>query len=374
MSLVEIRPVKSKSDLREFIFLPSKIYHTRKNWVPPLYVDEWKFYDPKENTSLAHCETIQFLAYQENVCVGRIMGIIPHPYNRLKNERTARFFQLECIQDPQVSHALIEAVECWSKQKAANILIGPFGFSDKDPQGLQVEGFEYLPVIATPTNPPYMEELVIKEGFSKLLDCISYKLPIPEPIPAFYTQIYERALRNNNVRMIEFKKRSELKPYIVPVFRLINETYKDLFGFVPLEEAEMFEMAKKYLPILNPAFVKVILNDKNEPIAFVIAMPDMSKGIQKAKGKLFPFGFIHILSSAKKTEQLDLLLGAVKEEYQGRGLTSILGIKLMETAKKYGLTYMDSHLVLESNLKMRAEVERLGAKIYKRYRVFMKTI
>lgn len=374
MSQVEIRPVQSKSDLREFIFLPSKIYHTRKNWVPPLYMDEWKFYDPKENTSLAHCDTIQFLAYCENICVGRIMGIIPHPYNRLKNERTARFFQLECIQDPQVSHALIEAVENWSKQKEANILIGPFGFSDKDPQGLQVEGFEYLPVIATPTNPPYMEELVTKEGFSKLLDCISYKLPIPETIPAFYTQIYERALRNNNVRMIEFKKRSELKPYIVPVFRLINETYKDLFGFVPLEEAEMFEMAKKYLPILNPAFVKVILNDKNEPIAFVIAMPDMSKGIQKAKGKLFPFGFIHILSSAKKTEQLDLLLGAVKEEYQGRGLTSILGIKLMETAKKYGLTYMDSHLVLESNLKMRAEVERLGAKIYKRYRVFMKAI
>ncbi len=371
---IEIRIVQNKSDLREFIFLPSKLYSDRATWVPPLYMDEWKFYDPKENTSLAHCDSIQFLAYQNKQCVGRIMGIIPHPYNRLKNERTARFFQLECINDSSVAHELISSVQNWAIQKGSTILIGPFGFSDKDPQGLQVEGFEHLPVIATPTNPPYLESLVKKEGFSKLLDCISYKLPIPEIIPEFYNRIYERAIRNNNVRMLEFKKRSELKPYIVPVFRLINETYKDLFGFIPMEEAEMFEMAKKYLPILNPAFVKLILDAKNIPIAFVIAMPDMSKGIQKAKGKLFPFGFIHILSSAKKTQQLDLLLGAVKEEYQGRGLTSILGIKLMDTARKYGLTYMDSHLILETNIKMRAEVERLGGSIYKRYRVFMKAL
>ncbi|MBK9540805.1 MAG: hypothetical protein IPO49_00640 [Bacteroidetes bacterium] len=371
---VEIKTVTNKSDLREFIFLPSKLYSDRPTWVPPMYMDEWKFYNPKENTSLAHCESIQFLAYQNNECVGRIMGIIPHPYNRLKNERTARFFQLECKDDTAISHLLLNAVEKWAIQRGSTILIGPFGFSDKDPQGLQVEGFDHLPVIATPTNPPYLEKLVVNEGFSKLLDCISYNLPIPTVIPEFYNHIYERAIRNNNVRVVEFKKRSELKPYIVPVFRLINETYKDLFGFIPMEEAEMFEMAKKYLPVLNPAFVKIIIDAKNELIAFVIAMPDMSKGIQKAKGKLFPFGFIHILSSAKKTQQLDLLLGAVKEEYQGRGLTSILGIKLMNTARKHGLTYMDSHLILETNLKMRAEVERLGGKIYKRYRVYMKVL
>ena len=148
MSLVEIRPVKSKSDLREFIFLPSKIYHTRKNWVPPLYVDEWKFYDPKK---IHHWLIVKLFNSWliRRMFVSKNYGYHSASHNRLKNERTAQFFQLECIQDPQVSHALIEAVECWSKQKAANILIGPFGFSDKDPQGLQVEGFEYLPVIAT---------------------------------------------------------------------------------------------------------------------------------------------------------------------------------------------------------------------------------
>ncbi|HRH67749.1 MAG TPA: hypothetical protein PLU53_15740 [Bacteroidia bacterium] len=371
---VEIKIVKSKSDLREFIFLPSKLYSDRATWVPPLYMDEWKFYDPHQNTSLAHCDTILFLAYENENCVGRIMGIIPHPYNRLMNVQSARFFQLDCFNDAVISHALITAVEKWAIQKGSTTMIGPYGFSDKDPQGLQVEGFEHLPVLATPTNPPYLEKLVANERYSKLIDCISYKLNIPKEFPEFYKRIYQRAIRNNNVRMAEFKKRSELKPYIVPIFRLINETYKDLFGFVPLEEAEMFEMAKKYLPILNPAYVKIILDVKNEPVAFVIAMPDMSRGIQKAKGKLFPIGFIHILGSAKKTAQLDLFLGAVKEEYQGKGLTSILGINLMDTARKHGLTYIDSHLILESNLKMRAELERLGGTIYKRYRVFMKNL
>lgn len=369
---IEIKPVSTKSDLRQFIYLPEKLYSQRPTWVHPIYMDEWKFYDPKENTSLAHCDTVKFLAYSNSNCVGRIMGIIPHPYNTLHNVKTARFFQLECIDDPEVSSALLKAVESWAKEKGMDTLIGPFGFSDKDPQGIQVEGFEHLPVIATPTNPPYLEKLILKEGFSPLLDCVSYKLMIPEQIPEFYERIFSRALRNNKVRMIEFRKRSELKPYIVPVFRLINETYKDLFGFVPLEEKEMFEMAKRYLPILDPAFVKVIVDEADVPVAFVISMPDMSKGIQKAKGRLFPFGFIHILNSGKKTQQLDLLLGAVKDKYQGRGLTSMLGIRLMETARKRGLTYMDSHLILESNLKMRAEVERLGGTVYKRYRVYRK--
>jgi len=216
--------------------------------------------------------------------------------------------------------------------------------------------------------------LVEHEGYTKEIDCVSYSMPIPSSIPELILKIADRVQQNKNLKLLEFKSKSQLKPYIVPVFRLVNECYAPLFGFVPMNEEEMKKFATQYLPILDPAFVKVIVDSANEVVAFVVSMPDMSKGIQKAKGKIFPFGFIHILSSAKKTKQLDLLLGAVKPNYRGKGLTALLGKSLMETARSRALQTMDSHLILENNSRMRAECENVGGKIYKRYRVYKKIL
>jgi|GEM_PF-4825228 len=205
-------------------------------------------------------------------------------------------------------------------------------------------------------------------------------MPIPKSFPEVYNKIYERISSNKKIKLIEVSSKRQLKPYIVPVFRLVNECYAPLFGFVPMSEEEMKRFAAQYLPILDPDFVKVIVgqqnlvDQQNEVVAFVVSMPDMSKGIQKAKGKLFPFGFLHILSSAKKTKQLDLLLGAVKSNFRGKGLTVMLGKSLMETASKHGLETMDSHLILENNMLMRSECENVGGKVYKRYRVYQKVI
>lgn len=366
--------VASRKGLKEFIFLPAKIHASHLNWVPPIYLDEWKFYDPKSNKSLSASDTILFIAYRNGKPMGRIMGIINNTYNEMHNESSARFFNFDCFNDHEISHLLISAVEEWAMKKGMTKLIGPFGFSDKDPQGVQIEGFENLPVIATATNLPYLQKLIEEEGFTKQTDCVAYTLKIPGTIPEDYQRVFDRVIQRKKIKLLEFKSRSELKPFIVPVLRLVNETYSSLFGFMPMDEEEMLQLAKKYLPILDPSFTKLVTDHENNPIAFIIASPDISEGIKKANGKLFPFGFIHILASAKKSKQLDFFLGAVKSNYQGTGVTALIAVALFRSAWQKKLQYIDSHLILETNRPMREVMERLGAVIYKRYRIYTKNI
>jgi hypothetical protein len=371
---IELRTVTSKKLLKEYIFLPEKLYMGDPRWVPPMYDDEWAFHDPNENKALTSCDTIRIIAYRNNQAVGRVMGIIHHPYNEQHQEKIVRFFNLDCVNEQTVANALISFVENWGKEKGMDKIIGPYGFSDKDPQGLQVEGLDYLPVLATPTNPAYLQKLVEKDGYKKVVDCVSYQIPIPETVPSLYEKVVQRINTNKSFKLVEFKSKSQLRPYIVPVFRLVNEAYAALFGFVPMTEEEMKKFAKQYLPVLDPEFVKIVVNRDASLVAFGIAMPDMSLGIQKAKGKLFPFGFIHILKSMRKTSQLNLLLGAVKPGLQGKGLTALLAKSILKSAQKRGMKVMDSHLILEDNTLMRSECERIGGKVYKRFRVYGKEL
>lgn len=371
---VEIKIVSDKNDLKEFIFLPAMVHALNSNWVPPIYADEWKFYNPRYNHQLLQSDTVLLLANKNGKIAGRIMGIIHRGYNLIIQEKTARFFNLECTDDIEVSASLLNAVEKWAKEKGMNKLIGPFGFSDKDPQGLQIEGFQYLPVIATATNMNYLPKLVEQNGFEKEIDCVVYKIKVPSEIPPLYQSIYERVIKNPKIKVIEFRRRSELKKFIIPVMRLMNETYKSLYGFIEMSEDEMFDLAKKYLPMLDPEFSKVVIDEYNNPIAFIVSSPDISEGIKKARGKLFPFGFIDILSSGKKSKQLDLFLGAVKDPWKGCGLTAILAITLLNSARKRNLSFIDSHLILETNKPMRSVAEKFGGNIYKRYRIYRKNI
>lgn len=371
---IVLKVADSKQLVKEFIFLPEKIYSGNPRWVPPMYIDEWNFHDPKQNKALDYSDVIRVIAYADSKPVGRIMGIINHKYNQEHREQTARFFALDCIHDEHVAHALITHIERWASDKGMTKLIGPYGFSDKDPQGLQVEGLDLLPVIATPTNPVYLQTLVENEGYEKELDCVSYQMPIPAQLPPVYERVFGRINANKNFKLLEFTTKRQLKPYIVPLFRLVNETYAPLFGFVPMTEVEMKKFASQYMPVLVPELVKVVVDKSHDMIAFVVSMPDMSAGIQKAKGRLFPFGFIHILRSMQKTNQLNLLLGAIKSAHRGKGLNVLMGKALIESARKRRLTVMDSHLILEKNEIMRAECEKLGGVIRKRYRVYQKLL
>lgn len=371
---VRVEKVIGRAAMRRFIRLPFELADQRPNRVPPLLMDERELHDPGKNPQLGQCDVAYWLAWHGNVPVGRIMGIIHWGYNASKAEHTARFYQLDTVRDPVVVRALIATVEQWASEMGMERVIGPFGFSDKDPQGFQIKGFEHLPVIATPTNPDWLPPLIEAGGFIPFEDMVSYRMDIPAQLPEVYHAIGERCLRNYDLHRVPLRSKRELKPWVVPVLRLVNATYGDLLGFTPMSEAEMRALAAKYMFILDPQLVHLIADANNEPVAFVIASPDMSEGFVRANGSLFPFGFLHILRAMKRSKQLDLLLGAVRPDLQGKGLTAALGVSLFDAARQRKFTHLDSHLIMERNTRMRAELERLGAVVWKRYRVYEKPI
>jgi ribosomal protein S18 acetylase RimI-like enzyme len=370
-----VKPVCTRQDLRKFIHLPAKIHRDHSNWIPPIYSDEWEFFDSGRNRSFEYCDVIMLLAYRENEIAGRIMGVINYRYNEIHREKHARFNFLESWDDREVIGTLLGHVEEWARIKGMKKLVGPLAFSDKDPQGYLVDGFDQPVVIASHCNFKYMIGHLEALGFSKDIDLVVYKVPIPDNPPRAYLKIAERALRNNpGIRLLEFTRRKELKPLIRPIFTLINDTFTQIYGFMPFTLEEMDDFANRYLLIMDPRFIKVVVNERGESIAFVIGMPDISRGIKRSRGYLFPFGFLQILVAGKRSKQLNLLLGAIRPDYQNRGLDTIMGSALIESARKRKLEYVDSHLEMESNTRVRAEMEYMGGQVYKKFRVFGKAL
>ncbi len=370
-----IKEVKSRKDLKKFIYLPEKIHANHKTWVHPIYMDEWTYFDAKKNKAFSYSDTILLLAYKEDEVVGRIMGIINTRYNEYKNEKTARFGYLEAWEDEEVIRALLIAVEDWAREKGMTRMIGPYGFTDQDPEGFMIEGFKNHATIATYHNFDWMPRMIEKLGYAKDVDYFVYELDVPKEIPEFYKKILERVKRKGNFELVELRKKSQIKPWIIPVLDLMNECYigSNIYGYTPLDKLEMMDLAKRYLPVLDPRFVKVVTKD-GDTVAFIVGIPDMTAGIKKARGRLLPFGFLKILRAAKKSKQLDLLLGAVKESYRGRGLDVLMGVGMIMSAQEAGFEMMDTHHELESNVKVRAEMERMGGKLYKKYRVYHKML
>ncbi len=370
---IQIKKVISPAHLQTFIELPYKLHKAQENWMPTMITDDKKFFNPEKNHQFDSCDTVLALAYKDDKVAGRIMGIIHNTYNALRGENNARFGYIDAIDDQQVVHELIAYISDWAKQKGKEKLVGPYGFSDKDVQGLLIEGFDKKPLIDSACNPAYIVKLIEKEGFLKDIDCYTYKFPSNMHFPELYYKIRDRAIKNQSVVLHNFTSRSELKKYIVPVLQLVNTTYNELYGFVPMTDTEIQELAGRYLPILDPRFVKVVTK-ADEVVGFIVGIPNLTDGMIKAKGRLFPFGVFKILWEMKRTKQLDLMLGAVHRQYQSLGLEVVLGLSLIDAAKNAGMEQIETHLILENNVKMRAEMERVNIPIYKRFRVYQKLI
>jgi hypothetical protein len=371
MSL-HLREVRNHKELRTFIYLPKKFHGKDPNWLPPIWMDEWELFNKEKNNSFQYTDTLMLLAYRGEEAVGRIMGIISHRYNKINNENHGRFCFLECENDKEVFHALIGAVEEWARAKGMTAIVGPLGFSDKDPEGFQVEGFNFPGVITTATNFSFMPDLIEKEGYTKKKDMVNYHVPIPDKLPALYEKIFARVNQREDIKIVEFRKKKEIKPYIIGVLELMNQVFMEIYGFVPLTDTEKIEFSKRYLYLLTPDFVKIVTDSSGTPVGFAIGMPDLSEGIMRAGGRLLPFGLFHILRAARKSDKLVMMLGGIKPEYRSQGIDTLMGAKMLESAIKKKMRVIDSHLVLEENLKMRAEYERLEGKIVKRFRVYIK--
>jgi hypothetical protein len=374
MGELVIKEVLTRKDRREFIYLPEKVHKNEPDWLPPIYMDEWELYDKKKNKSYQYADAILLLAYRDKKPVGRIMGIINNRYNAINNELHGRFCFMECYNDKEVFHTLLSRVEEWARQKGMTRMVGPLGFSDKDPQGFQIEGFEYPQFMTSPNNSAYMPQLIETEGYLKKVDLVNYLGKLPEKFPLIYEKVLSRVDKSTDYKIIEFNSKKELKPYIIGVLELMNQTFAEIYGFVPLTDREKTDFAARYLPILDPKFIKVIETSDKELVGFAVGMPDFSKGIREARGKLFPFGIFKILRDSKKSKKLLMMLGGVKKLYRGKGLDVLMGVKILQSGIKHKMDTIDSHLVLEDNTKMRSEYERIGCAVVKKFRIYQKDL
>ena len=370
-----IRQVTCRRDLRRFTFLPRKIHARHPNWVPPLYRDEWNTFSPARNRAFGYCETLLLLALDGHEPVGRILGIVNHRHNRYRGQRTARFAFLEAPRDEKVVDGLLSSVEEWARKQGMNRIIGPYGFTDQDPEGFLIEGFEHAPTIATYYNFDWMPGLVERLGYAKEVDYVTYRIEVPSAFPEKYHWMCERIQKRGNLEGLRLQTRRETKHWARSAFRLMNEAYaeENIFGFTPMDAEEMERLLQRYLPLLNPRFLKGVRRG-GDLAGFVAGIPDFSEGLRRARGRLFPFGLFHILRSMRNAKQLVLLLGAIRKEDRGLGIDLLLMMDMWMSARQAGIRTVDTHHQLETNRKIRAVSEWLGGSVYKRYRVYGKDL
>lgn len=373
MEDIIIKEVTTSKQVREFIYLPEQVHSNDPEWLPPIYMDERLLYNKKKNKSYKYADAILLLAYKNGKPAGRIMGIVNNRYNEIHKEYHGRFCFMECFNNSEVFHALIAAVEDWARKKGMTQLVGPLGFSDKDPQGFQIEGFEYPMIITAASNSAYMPEMIEAEGYVKKIDLVNYLVPMPKELPEVYKKVLSRVEKTEGYVIREFETRRELKKVIVPALELMNETFAEIYGFVPLTDKEKVEFANRYLAILDPKFIKVV-EKEGRLIGFAVGMPDVSPGIKACRGRLLPFGIFKVLRESKKTKKLMMMLGGVKKEFRGKGIDVLMGVKILESGIKHKMEVIDSHLVLEDNVRMRAEYERVGGKVIKKFRIYQKAL
>jgi hypothetical protein len=373
MNMLQIQEVVSKSDLKKFIHLPEKLHNNHINWVPPIYKDEWDYFNPKKNRAFSYCDTIIIIARGGGKAVGRIMGIINNRYNDEKKEKTARFSFFDCINEREVSDRLLSYVEKWATDKGTTKIIGPFGMCYHDPIGFMTEGFNERPSLTANYNFEYIISLLQSAGYSCETDLVVYKIDISKELPPIYERIQNKALQNPKLRILNFTTRKELHKYIHPVLALMNESFTEIYGYSQLDENEMVDLANHFIPLLDPKLVAVVTYEE-EIAGFMITIPSINEGIIAARGHLFPLGFLKILKASKNASQLDLLIGGIKAKCRGMGIDVLIAVHIINIAKKAGFKSIDSHLELESNWKMRAENEKLGGTVYKKYRIFQKNL
>lgn len=348
--MIRIEEVKTLSELSNFIRFPDVIYAGNKFRVPPLHTYEKSILNKSVNPSFEFCEAKYWLAYKEEQIVGRIAGIINEKVNEVWNEKTMRFGWIDFVDNIDVSAKLIKTVENWAQEKGMQKVQGPMGFTDMDLEGMLVEGFDELATQAVIYNYPYYPIHLEKHGYVKDADWIQFEIQVPNVVPEKILRMSEIVQKKYNLRPLKVKKAKELIPYARKMFNTLNESFVNLYGFVALSEKQIEYYIKQYFSMINPSYVCFVLDEKDDVVGFGISFSSLSKAMIKAKGKLFPFGFIHILNAMRKNERVDMLLQGVKPEYQHKGVPAIFFSELMQAFINSGVKTAISSHALEDNL------------------------
>ncbi|MGL5957665.1 MAG: N-acetyltransferase [Phocaeicola sp.] len=375
---ITTKKVTTSKELKQFIYFNYELYKENAYSVPDLYDDLLSTFSPDKNPAFEFCEAAYFLAYKDGVIAGRIAAILNKKANETWGKSEVRFGWIDFIDDLEVSAALIDAVEVWGKERGLHKIVGPLGFTDLDAEGMLIEGFDQLGTMATIYNYPYYPEHMEKLGFEKETDWVEYKLIVPDQLPEKFIRISEIIMQKYKLKIRKLKKRKEITEgnYGQKLFDLVNEAYAPLYGFSKLSQKQIDHYVKAYLSLLDLRMLSMVVNEEDEVVAMAVSMPSLAKALQKAKGRLFPLGWFYLLKSLfiSKPKVLDLLLIAVKPEYQSKGVNALIFYDLVPTFKEMGFEYGESNPELEDNKKVQSQWNAFDSTLHKRRRAFGKAI
>ncbi len=370
--MIQVKEVVSSGDVKEFVQFPFELYKTNENWIPPIKKEEYKMLIPDSNPAYKFCDAKFWSAWDGKKCVGRIGAIINHDYNKKIGKEMGRISRVEFIDVKEVSDSLFKKAENWLKEKGMKAVHGPLGFTNFDNQGLLIEGFEYLPSIASVMHFPYYKDHFERLGYDKEEDWVEFRLKIEE-VPEKAQRLAEIIKKRNHLEIIHLKTKGELKEYMYDVLHLLNSAFAELPYVAPFSDDMITFSTKKYIEVLQPQYV-VVIKKEGQLVAFIVGLPSLSKAMKKANGSLFPFGFLHITKALKNPEEMDLLLTGVDPHYQKLGLPAILINELQKSMIDAGIKYVETTGMFESNLKGATHWKNYDHIQHKRRRCFVKNL
>ncbi len=375
MGKIDVVSIRCKREMDDFIRLPYSIYKDCPQYVPDLEGDIRDFFDQRKNPAYEFSQIQPFVAYRDGVCVGRIVGIINRKINQKWKTRNVRFSLIEFIDDIDVSKALIEVVSKWGQSQGMDAIHGPLGITDFDKEGMLLEDFHLTGSMNTVYNPDYYPRHMVALGFEKEVDWVQVRINIPQEVPARYARTAQYAREQIGLRVVkmttdDIKKRD----YGRKVFNLLNEAYQPIFGFSELSSAQIDILIDKYLRLIDKQLVPVVVNAEQEVVGVAITMGSLSKAMQKAKGHLWPFGWWPLLKALKwrPEDNAEMLLVAVRPDYQGLGVNALFFDDLIPIYNKYGFRWAETGPQLEDNVRELTQWKLLNPEYVKRRRCYRK--
>ena len=375
---VEIKVINpTRKELEKFVEFEINLYRNNPYHVPPLIKDDVDTLDPNFNPAFDFCESRYFMAFRDGKAVGRIAAIINKRANERSGKKEMRFGFVDFIDDAEVSDALFAAAEAWGREKGMKSIVGPLGFSDMDYEGMLIEGFEELSTMANIYNYPYYPKHMERMGFEKRADWVELRIEVPERIPEKHKRIAEIVKQKYGLRVKKYHDRKKTIAEVGhPLFRLVNEAYAQLFEFCPLTDKQIDHYVDIYIKLLRLDLLTVIVDSNDEIVGIGVAIPSLSRALQKAKGRMLPFGWYHLMRAMyfNCTDTVDLLLVAIKPEYQNKGVNALLFTDLIPYFNKYGFKHAESNPELELNEKVQLQWQYFQTRQHKRRRAFGKDL
>lgn len=374
---VQIKTVTTKSELKTFVRFANKMYKGNKYYVPSMPMDDLETFDRNKNAAFEFSEAEFYLAYKDGKPVGRVAAIVNNKANQAWSVKQVRFGWFDFIDDLEVSKALLDAVIAFGKSKGMNQIAGPLGFTDFDPEGMLVDGFDRICTMALFHNHPYYPEHMKKHGYVKETGWLEYRITIPAEVPERLKKLSQVVLERYNLKLIK-KTKAQVKRenYGQKIFELINQTYCGLYGFSLLSPKQIDQFVDTYLGVINMNLLAFVENQEGELIGAAITMPSIAKALQKCNGEILPFGWWHLLKAMywKPTDTLELLLIGVRPDYQNKAINSVLCVDIMENCHKMGFRYAETNANLEDNTKIQAMWASFEKEQHKKRWIFAKEI